>query len=149
MHGGFGNAACVGRIAHAPVGCCLRFVADTAPQQRGNRLILDTARPTWTESIIQTGQPTFYKRSPPFAHGRIGPLQPRRDVRVAGAVGGPEHNLGTGNDRVWQDARTSQTAELNALVFTKNKLGPGAADGVVPRRAKSSPMLRMTGQTDH
>jgi hypothetical protein len=71
-----------------------------ALQQSGDLLILDGARTSGAQLVIQAGQPMLNKTLAPFAHGGFGPAQPGCDPRVGFTLGGPQHQLGAGDQGV-------------------------------------------------
>ncbi len=79
----FGDATGAGRFPDSPLRTGGGLPRQRALQQSGDLLILDGARTSGAQLVIQAGQPMLNKTLAPFAHGGFGPAQPGCNPRVA------------------------------------------------------------------
>ena len=95
VHGGLGNPAGLGRLPHCPVRAGGGLARQRALQQGGDLLVVDGARTSWTQFVVQARQPMLNEPLAPLADGGIGPAQPARNAGVAFAFVGPQYQPGT------------------------------------------------------
>ena len=127
MHGGFGDAAGLGRLPHAPVRARGGFTGKGALQQSGDLVVFDTARASGPQFIVEPGQTMLQESLPPFADSRLTEVQAPGDLGVAFSLRGPQHQSGTGDEGMRQGAGRSQTLQLGLFVSREGQGSLGAA----------------------
>ena len=127
VHGGARNPADLGSLPDAPVRAGRGFAGEGTLEQSGNLLILDAARATRTQLIIESGQAVLDKSLPPLAHGRIAPAQAAGDLSVAMSRSRPKHQFGACHQSVGQSTGSGQAAQLGLFVRGKSEGRLGAS----------------------
>ncbi len=127
VHGGAGNPADLGGLSDAPMRAGRGFAGEGAPEQSGNLLVRNAARPTRTQLVIESGQAVLDKPLSPLAHRRISPAQATGDLSVAMSLSRPQHQFGTCHQSVGQRAGSRQVAQLRLFIRGKSEGGLGAS----------------------
>ena len=127
MHRGFGNPTGLGRLAHAPLGGCGWLAPERPFKQGRNPLIIDAARPTGTQLVIQTRQAVLDEPLSPLTHRGLGPVQTAGNLAVVLSPRRPQHQPRTGHQPMRQSARSGQTAQLSLLDLSQSESRFGAA----------------------
>src|SRR5512146_2547983 len=121
MHAGLGDAALAGRPAHAPVrGAVLGLLIESFTDQARDLFILDRARSSGSQLIVESIDTVLHEPSAPLANGRIGQLKALRH-RAVGITGrARQHNACSLRQRRSDRARACNRAQLRFLSFAQD-----------------------------
>src|SRR5213076_1217560 len=94
MHAGTRDARLGGERADAPVRRAVSGLAvQSSLDQLGHALVVDRARLTWPQLVVQPIDPPLDETSAPLANRRVGIAQARRDTAVRLPTRAGQHDL--------------------------------------------------------
>jgi len=117
MHAGLRDAGFCSDTTDRPVRrAIVRLLMQRGVGQRGQSLVVDCPRLTWTQFVMQPSNPPFDEPPAPLTHRGRRHSMPLGHHTIGRTLSARQHQLGTQGQRRWHRARTRDRVQLLTLL---------------------------------